>query len=212
MKYLIQLRDTVCPVSWNGIPELAIDHYLWLDNGYAPTVNAKLMYTSECIHLHYNIYEVNPTVLYYSMNEPVFKDSCVEFFFQPLPESDPRYLNFEMNAAGTLLLKLGSDRNDRTYLQNVDPALFLIHTSTGCYDSIADMTYWQLDISIPFDWIQIRISVLRSAARFAPISTNVGMKRLFHTTDAGIESLHPCLISIGAVISVGWSLVNLLKA
>ncbi|KRE73822.1 carbohydrate-binding family 9-like protein [Paenibacillus sp. Soil750] len=154
MKYLIQPRDTVCPISWNGTPELAIDHYFWLDNGYTPTVKAKLLYTSECIHLHYNIYEANPTILYHTMNEPVFKDSCVEFFFQPLPESDPRYLNFEMNAAGTLLLKLGSDRNDRTYLQNVDPALFLIHTSTGCYDPIANMSYWQLEISIPFDWIQ----------------------------------------------------------
>lgn len=164
MKYLIQPRDRDYPISWNGIPALTIDHYLWLDNGYTPTVKAKLMYTSECIQLHYNIYEANPTILYHTMNEPVFKDSCVEFFFQPLPESDPRYLNFEMNAAGTLLLKLGSDRNDRTYLQDVDPALFLIHTSTGCYDSIADMPYWQLEISIPFNWIQAMFPDFRPEA------------------------------------------------
>ncbi|NOU64021.1 hypothetical protein GC096_08290 [Paenibacillus sp. LMG 31461] len=154
MKYLIQPTYTDSPVSWNAISDLSIDHYLWLDNGYKPTVKVKLMYTSERIHLHYSVYEANPTITYRTINEPVCKDSCVEFFFQPLPESDPRYLNFELNAAGNLLLKLGTNRFDRTYLLDVDSALFLIHASPECYDRITKMPYWQLEFSIPFRWIQ----------------------------------------------------------
>lgn len=99
--------DSTEGILWDNVSELSVSHYQWLDNGYAPEVKAALAYTSGRLHLQFRIYESMPKVSYYTPNEPVCKDSCVEFFVQPLPDSDPRYVNFELNAAGTLLLKLG---------------------------------------------------------------------------------------------------------
>ncbi|WP_025700605.1 carbohydrate-binding family 9-like protein [Paenibacillus forsythiae] len=56
-------------------------------------------------------------------NAPVYTDSCVELFMQPLPGSDPRYLNFECNAGGALLLQIGEGRENRLALTD-SPAIY----------------------------------------------------------------------------------------
>ena len=43
----------------------------------------------------------------------VCEDSCLEFFFTP-NEGELRYLNFEINPAGTVHLKIGDGRKERT--------------------------------------------------------------------------------------------------
>ncbi|MGG1514926.1 carbohydrate-binding family 9-like protein [Paenibacillus oryzisoli] len=152
--YRVARLEPDCPDPWDRIQALSIAHYLWLDNGCTPEVSVKLYYTSERLYLQYTVYEDDPKIQYHAMNDPVCKDSCVEFFFQPLPESDPRYLNFELNAAGTLMLKIGHDRHDRTALPNATPGLFDIHAATGCFDPTSASSYWQLAFSIPFGWLQ----------------------------------------------------------
>ena len=45
--------------------------------------------------------------------DPVYKDSCVEFFVDAFPDPGRGYVNFETNAAGTLLAAFGPDRSHR---------------------------------------------------------------------------------------------------
>jgi hypothetical protein len=59
--------------------------------------------------------ESNVLAKYKSMNELVYEDSCLEFF-QPLPEKSSRYLNFEFNSFGTMLLGIGAGRKGRALL------------------------------------------------------------------------------------------------
>ncbi|MDQ1914472.1 carbohydrate-binding family 9-like protein [Paenibacillus sp. GD4] len=146
--------DSTEGILWDNVSELSVSHYQWLDNGYAPEVKAALAYTSGRLHLQFRIYESMPKVSYYTPNEPVCKDSCVEFFVQPLPDSDPRYVNFELNAAGTLLLKLGENRHDRIFLEEPEPDAFRIRTMTECKDPIDGRDYWLVSLSIPFAWLQ----------------------------------------------------------
>ena len=42
------------------------------------------------------------TIKYTHFNDPVFKDSCVEFFFNPFPEHREEYFNIEFNAIGVI--------------------------------------------------------------------------------------------------------------
>lgn len=55
-----------------------------------------------------------------NMNDPVCRDSCMEFFLKPNPENDSRYLNFELNPRGTLFLGIGKDRFE--YMKIADTA------------------------------------------------------------------------------------------
>ncbi|MFE4711190.1 carbohydrate-binding family 9-like protein [Paenibacillus sp. NPDC056722] len=138
--------------DWSEVPALPVDQYLWLDNGYAPKVEVRSYYTAERLYVQFKVDESHPLVRYHQPNEPVYTDSCVEFFVQPLPGSDARYLNFELNAAGTLLLQLGEGR-DRKYLEDAPPALFEIQTSYADREQHPEESGWELEFSIPFDWL-----------------------------------------------------------
>src|SRR5690554_5515580 len=78
--------------DWQQIEPLYIRHYLWMENTYQPRVEIKVCYTDAALHVQYKVFEQDPTIRYLQMNQPVHKDSCVEFFVQPSPETDERYL------------------------------------------------------------------------------------------------------------------------
>jgi hypothetical protein len=94
------------------------------------------------------------------MNDDVFRDSCVEFFFCPDPFKDKRYFNFEMNAIGTLLLGLGVDRQSRTRLKGEPPEQFNIKTSLNKKNidlpvkEFWTVEYWTVEYTIPFEFIK----------------------------------------------------------
>lgn len=134
---------------------LLINHYLWLDNGYCPEVQVRAAYTDTELRLQFRVYEENPLITFSQMNDPVCQDSCVEFFWQPDPMTDERYLNFEFNAGGTILLGLGAGRGTRSRPE-VDPSLFNIKATVGNEERFAFMSrvYWTLEFDIPFEWLR----------------------------------------------------------
>jgi hypothetical protein len=78
----------------------------------------------------------------------------MEFFFKPDPEKDDRYLNFEMNPIGTVLIGLGIDRHGRVRVSEPSE-IFNIKTSVDKDDlSSYKGTYWSINYSIPFDFLE----------------------------------------------------------
>ena len=61
-------------------------------------------------------WEKDPLRRYTKWQDPVYTDSCLEFFCNFDPENSDRYINFEMNANGAALVGVGKDRYDRTPL------------------------------------------------------------------------------------------------
>ena len=99
-------------INWNVIPVARIDTYKWLD-GFTPEATAQLVYVEgEGFILRMTCAEKEPLRRYRQYNDPVYTDSCLEFFCDWL--GDGRYVNMEMNALGTLLSCIGPDRHDRT--------------------------------------------------------------------------------------------------
>ena len=60
--------------------------------------------------------ETEPRAVYTRRDDPVWTDSCLEFFFQP--KRGGAYLNLEMNANGAYLAAVGAGRNDRRFLRS----------------------------------------------------------------------------------------------
>lgn len=99
-------------VDWRAVPAARIDTYLWLD-GHTPEAEARLVYVEDYgFVLRMTCAETSPRAVYHSYNDPVYTDSCLEFFCDWL--GDGRYINMEMNANGALLSCIGPDRHDRT--------------------------------------------------------------------------------------------------
>jgi len=116
-------------------------------------VTFALSYTEEELRLAFRVYEEAPLIRYTQPNDPVYRDSCVEFFVQPAPTDDARYLNFEINAAGTLLVGLGAGRQDRAYLGPSARPQVPVATATGLRDEADGESYWTACLRIPLNWL-----------------------------------------------------------
>ena len=56
--------------------------------------------------------------VYTERDEPIYKDSCLEFFCRPF-EDDSRYFNFEINPNGAYLSEIGTARSDRRFIKDI---------------------------------------------------------------------------------------------
>jgi hypothetical protein len=150
----------VVPALLNNEPKQYIDNLLWSVNGYKPEVSFAIAYTADSILLKYYVTEEHIKATYREINDPVFKDTCVEFFVAF--DGEDKYYNLEFNCIGTPLIAYGSGKNDRVYLDR--PVIELIETHHYIADSdIEDLYYWELTLRIPFTvFVHHRISSLQN--------------------------------------------------
>lgn len=71
--------------------------------------------------------------VYTKRDEPIYKDSCLEFFCRPFAD-DTRYFNFEINPNGAYLSEIGSSRGDRKFIKELtdaEPSVEVLSVSDG---------------------------------------------------------------------------------
>jgi len=127
----------------------AIDNLLWSNTGYFPSVRFSIAHTDNGIALKYFVEEEHTKATFTNANDPVYRDSCVEFFIGFA--GDDNYYNLEFNAAGTALVGFGKDRNGRTPVSddrvNAIDAVSIINWTNGPND----LNVWELTLLVPFD-------------------------------------------------------------
>lgn len=127
-----------------------IDLINWDKFSYSPDVAFRIAHSNNAIWLKYYVTEKNILASVGETNGPVARDSCVEFFFDPL--GDGNYYNFEFNCIGTIHLAYGPGRGNREF---VDPTairnLIELESSLGTQtftEKTGDFT-WEMTIIIP---------------------------------------------------------------
>ncbi len=112
MNYIIQQFDTL--PDWELIQPAAIDQYNW-GGSYRPKSEARLcLIRRKGFLLRIMSWESDPRSVYKQANDPVYKDSCLEFFVNFKPSAiGTGYLNFECNANGALLCAYGNSSQNR---------------------------------------------------------------------------------------------------
>jgi len=79
---------------------------------YAPEVSFRVWHDGAFFHIEYKVREETTKAEQTELGEQVYKDSCVECFIQPSPETDAHYYNFEWNATGHLAMACRTGRSD----------------------------------------------------------------------------------------------------
>lgn len=136
-------------VDWDRVPSIHIDNFLWEKNGYEPQTSARLVATENALIIKMDSQEKDIRTAVKDQNGNVYEDSCMEFFLQPVPESDDRYYNFEINANGVLLLAVGKEQTGRKILY--------VDNYTEYFDIHAEINHeygWKLAYKIPYKFIQ----------------------------------------------------------
>ncbi|MBK8946896.1 MAG: hypothetical protein IPM32_16730 [Ignavibacteriae bacterium] len=154
MKYLLKkindhLLSNFDEINISNLNSISINHYLWMQNNYSPKVEIKGCYSESSIFLNFKVFENEITATYTKINDPVYKDSCVEFFINLFPENSEAYFNFEINAIGTIYIGFGKIGN-RKILPIKDVELVKVFsTLTKPFIGNIENNFWEIKLLIP---------------------------------------------------------------
>lgn len=121
----------------------------WPEFSYVPKVQFSIAHGGDCIFLKYFVSEAVVKAVYNQPNDPVYKDSCVEFFIAFNDDKD--YYNLEFNAIGTCTLYFGKDRNNRKPIAEelIDDIRYLTTIKNEIVNKEKPGVNWQLSLMIP---------------------------------------------------------------
>jgi len=94
---------------------LDVDIFKWQDNRYRPKTQVFLSYDMTALHIRMISSEKETLVRTVRDNGPVWCDSCMEMFIRPFGD-DARYMNFEINPAGAMVMGIHLNRREKTEL------------------------------------------------------------------------------------------------
>ena len=107
---------TGAPVDFRKARLALIDNYVW-GCEYRPEAYARLAFVpGDGFYAKLTVKEKDPRAVYRSNMDPVYKDSCLEFFAAYKPGG---YINCEMNANGAILSAYGAGREGRVPLDKI---------------------------------------------------------------------------------------------
>ncbi|MGI4021697.1 MAG: carbohydrate-binding family 9-like protein [Janthinobacterium lividum] len=124
----------------------AIRYAPWQKSFKKPSATFSLAYADDLLYIRYIVKEPHVIATYTENNEPVYKDSCVEFFIAF--ENDPNYYNLEFNCLGTVLAAYGPRKENRIVLPKAVLKDIASETVITSYSNDHDIT-WEITISIP---------------------------------------------------------------
>ncbi len=124
----------------------AISSVICDDGKDKPKVNFTIAHSGTAILLNYYVEEKSVQAKYREINDPVYKDSCVEFFIAF--NDDTSYYNLEFNCMGTCLAGFGNDRENRLLLSKDKVKAIKTNAQLKKIQD-QDLIAWELNLFIP---------------------------------------------------------------
>jgi hypothetical protein len=170
---------------WTGMEALELTHYMGEKPEHFPLVEAKIAYDNLAIYVIFRVKDKYVKAVATQHQDPVYKDSCVEFFFSPKEDSQEGYFNLEMNCGGTMLFHhQTAPRTDQVHIAEADiEQVEVAHSLPKIVDpEIEEETTWYVEYRIPF-------SVLGKYRDFpTPESGSIWRANLYKCAD---DTSHP---------------------
>lgn len=94
--------------DWENIAKAPIDRFSWCYD-YKPETYAQIVFLENReFVVRLTCFEKNPKAVYKNFGDPVWLDSCLEFFVAFHADEPMKYMNCEMNSAGAALMNIGT--------------------------------------------------------------------------------------------------------
>jgi hypothetical protein len=121
---------------WNEAQALLIQHFRPEGSAHRPATTLRLLHDGYSLSGLFLVWDQYVRCVHQTYGDPVYQDSCVEFFVQP--KADRGYFNFEFNCGGAFLANYITDPTGA-------PARFKAHVRL----SAADVTGVRVATSLP---------------------------------------------------------------
>ena len=167
--------------AWDAVPSLTLGHILW-EPDCGVRARGQFCHGRENLYVRLAAAEKDIRAEYTKQPSPVWRDSCLEFFF--MPEGMDRYFNFEINPNGCLWIGLGRGRTGRENLCRGDAESFFGIRTARTADG------WEAAWHIPLSFLR----------RFYPEAAFAGSWRA-NVYKCGDETVRPHYLSWNPVAS-----------
>ena len=133
---------------------IAIDKLNWNDFPHLVDVAAYLGYTEQYLWIYFQVNNDIFKAVYREDQDPVWQDSCVEFFLK----QGGIYRNFEFNSLGVCLSAYGADRHERQSLdkENMSKILRYPTLTEETLPAEGTIANWSLTVAIPLELIGLK--------------------------------------------------------
>jgi hypothetical protein len=93
--------------AWSEAQPLTIDQFRPEGSAHQPQTSLQLLHDDQSVHGLFRVRDQFVRCRHEAYGDPVYKDSCVEFFIQP--KAGGGYFNFEFNCGGAFLCSYITD-------------------------------------------------------------------------------------------------------
>jgi hypothetical protein len=133
----------------NKLNKSAIDIAPWSAYSYIPSVRFTMAYNQDNLFIKFFVQEDAIRAIYRKTNDPVYKDSCVEFFIAFGEEQG--YYNLEFNSLGTCLFGFGTGKENREMIPDSVSQKIKRHAALTITPDAgqAAAVNWELALQIP---------------------------------------------------------------
>ena len=105
-------------IDWSVVPEESLDFSNWDSEADYNTYFQMCFKKNDGIYVKMRTDETDIRAVYHENDDPVWQDSCMEFFVCAVEGRD-EYINFEMNSNSVYLSEFGKDKKSRVFLKTV---------------------------------------------------------------------------------------------
>ena len=158
--------------EWAHAETLRVDRFHNKPDPLYPNTQARLLHDDAGIHVFFRVEDRHVRSVTTEYQGPVYRDACVEFFMEP--DVKRGYLNMEINAGGTLLMKY-HDPVLKPGVPQSPPGFSLVlvpweqarnvrirHSLPKVVDpEIAEPVVWHVQYFVPFDVLETFFGPLR---------------------------------------------------
>lgn len=175
--------------AWQKADVIAIDHFRPEGTAHRPRTLLQLLHDQESIYGHFQVDDRYVRCTHQDYGDPVYRDSCVEFFIQPKPACG--YFSFEFNCGGAFLCNYITDETGA-------PASFKEYTRLSAQDVAGVSVTTSLprivdpEITRPTSWwLMFRIPVAVMEKFVGPVGVMSGLVWRGNAYKCGSGTSHP---------------------
>jgi hypothetical protein len=133
--------------DWKAAPSFGDFTFVWWTSGEKEQTEAKMLWDGDFLYLSFVCLDKHIWADKYNTNAGVSADDCAEIFWNPNPEAQSTYYQFEMNCIGNVLSVWRSGASPR-------PVILVPHIGRHIYGTVnADSdvdSLWVLEVAIRF--------------------------------------------------------------
>lgn len=135
---------------------------------YRPKTFFKMGVVGEDLVAVLKCYESNPRAVFTKRDDPVYRDSCLEFFVSPIAERE-EYINIETNSKGIFLCEFGEGRENRILVSTLTENSPCVKAFSG---EDAEGLFWGVEIKLTKDFLAELYNTDKNSIDFTMVRAN----------------------------------------